>query len=112
MEYIGEPRWRKSTYSGNGGASCVEVADHDGMILVRDTKDHSSGPVHRYTPDQWRAFITSVRSCDLDLPLPSAVCSRTAGWPALGALLRPRGALSASGQVPGAKSGAMIASMR
>jgi hypothetical protein len=64
MEYIGDPRWRKSTYSGNGGASCVEVAGHDGMVLVRDTKDHGRGPVHLYTPDQWRAFITSVRSGD------------------------------------------------
>jgi hypothetical protein len=66
MEYIGDPRWRKSTYSGNGGASCVEVAGHDGMILVRDTKDHSRGPVHLYTPDQWRAFIVSVRTGDFD----------------------------------------------
>ena len=42
-------RWRKSTFSGANGGGCVEVADHDGMILVRDTKDHGRGPVHRYT---------------------------------------------------------------
>ena len=51
------PRWRKSTFSGANGGGCVEVAGHDGMILVRDTKDHGRGPVHRYTPDEWRAFI-------------------------------------------------------
>jgi Domain of unknown function (DUF397) len=62
MERIDDPRWRKSSFSGNGGASCVEVADHDGMILVRDTKDHGRGPVHRYTPEEWRAFVTSVRN--------------------------------------------------
>ena len=56
MEHIDDLRWRKSSFSGNGGASCVEVAGHDGMILVRDTKDHGKGPVHRYTPDEWRAF--------------------------------------------------------
>jgi hypothetical protein len=47
---------------GNGGASCVEVADYDGMTLVRDTKDHGRGPVHRRTPDEWRAFVASVRN--------------------------------------------------
>ena len=31
-------RWRKSTFSGANGGGCVEVADHNGMILVRDTK--------------------------------------------------------------------------
>lgn len=67
MERIDDPRWRKSSFSGNGGASCVEVAGHDGMILVRDTKDHGKGPVHRYTPDEWRAFIAGVRNGEFDL---------------------------------------------
>jgi hypothetical protein len=35
--------WRKSSYSGNGGSECVEVADNlvaeHGIILVRDSKD-------------------------------------------------------------------------
>lgn len=61
------PRWRKSTFSGANGGGCVEVAGHDGMILVRDTKDHGRGPVHRYTPDEWRAFIAGVRSGEFDL---------------------------------------------
>jgi Domain of unknown function (DUF397) len=67
MERIGNLRWRKSSYSGNGGASCVEVADHDGMILVRDTKDHGRGPIHRYTTDEWRAFVAGVRNGEFDL---------------------------------------------
>jgi Domain of unknown function (DUF397) len=33
-------RWRKSTFSGANGGGCVEVADHDGMIMVRDTTNH------------------------------------------------------------------------
>jgi hypothetical protein len=67
MERIDDLRWRKSSYSGNGGASCVEVAGHDGMILVRDTKDHGGGPVHRYTPAEWRAFVAGVRDGEFDL---------------------------------------------
>jgi hypothetical protein len=67
MERIDDLRWRKSSFSGNGGASCVEVADRDGMILVRDTKDHGKGPIHRYTPDEWRAFVAGVRNGEFDL---------------------------------------------
>ncbi len=63
-------RWRKSTFSGANGGGCVEVAGQDGIILVRDTKDHGRGPVHRYTPGQWRAFITGVRSGEFDLDKP------------------------------------------
>ena len=60
--------WRKSSHSGGNGGSCVEVGQaRDGMILVRDTKNRGGGPVHRYTPEQWRAFITGVRTGELDL---------------------------------------------
>lgn len=34
---------------------------------ARDTKDHGRGPVHRYTPDEWRAFIAGVRNGEFDL---------------------------------------------
>jgi hypothetical protein len=49
--------WRKSSFSGSQGGNCVEVARHDGMILVRDSKDHGHGHVHRFTPTSWRAFV-------------------------------------------------------
>ena len=45
MEHLGGYRWRKSSYSGNGGTDCVEVgarAEAD-RVLVRDTKDRG-GP--------------------------------------------------------------------
>jgi hypothetical protein len=54
-------RWRTSSYSGNGGGNCIEVASHDGMILVRDTKQRGQGPIHRYARDQWRVFVVSLR---------------------------------------------------
>jgi Domain of unknown function (DUF397) len=53
-------RWRKSSYSANGGGNCVEVASHDGMILVRDSKN--PGPVHRYTGAEWRTFLDRIRN--------------------------------------------------
>jgi hypothetical protein len=67
MEHVDDLRWRKSSFSANGGASCVEVAGHNGMILVRDTKDHGQGPVHQYTPAEWRAFTAGVYSGEFDL---------------------------------------------
>jgi len=54
-----ESAWRKSSYSGTQGGNCVEVAGHDGMILVRDSKDN--GHVRRFTPASWRAFVAVVR---------------------------------------------------
>jgi hypothetical protein len=60
-------RWRKSTFSGANGGGCVEVAGHDRMILVRDSKDHGRGPVHRYSTEEWRAFIACVRNGEFDL---------------------------------------------
>ncbi len=62
MEHIDGLNWRKSSYSGGNGGACVEVASHDGMILVRDTKDYGHGAVHRYDPAVWRAFIADVRN--------------------------------------------------
>jgi hypothetical protein len=52
--------WRTSSYSGNGGQNCVQVAE-DGAILIRDTKDCERGPVLRVSPDAWQAFTDSLR---------------------------------------------------
>jgi len=66
MEDIEGPKWRKSSFSGNGG--CVQVGQAtDGTIVVRDTKDHGHGPVHRYTTAEWRAFVAGVRNGEFDL---------------------------------------------
>jgi len=53
--------WVKSSYSGNEG-DCVEVADlPDGGRAVRDSKD-PSGPVLRFTAEEWKAFMGRIRS--------------------------------------------------
>jgi hypothetical protein len=54
-----ESNWRKSSYSGDNGGECVEVATA-GTVLVRDTADRN-GPVLTFTPDAWRAFAKSIR---------------------------------------------------
>ena len=51
--------WRKSSFSGNGGATCVEVGNAD-RVLVRDTQDRT-GPVLRFAPEAWRRFAEVVK---------------------------------------------------
>jgi hypothetical protein len=54
-----ESNWRKSSYSGDNGGECVEVASASGSVLVRDTTDQT-GPVLAFTVDEWRAFVSTV----------------------------------------------------
>jgi Domain of unknown function (DUF397) len=60
MEDNIKPGWRTSSYTGNGGGNCVEVADQPARVLVRDTKDRT-GPALRFSPDAWRAFIAQLK---------------------------------------------------
>jgi hypothetical protein len=58
-------RWVKSSLSFANG-NCVEVASLAGEhIGVRDSKD-VTGPVLRFTPDEWHAFIGGVRNGEFD----------------------------------------------
>lgn len=54
-------KWRKATYSSNGGANCVEVADHGNRVLIRDAQDRT-GPMLRLSPDVWRSFTGQVKT--------------------------------------------------
>ena len=57
--------WIKSSLSLAQG-SCVELASlPDGGVGVRDSKD-PSGPVLRFTPDEWRAFLAGARNWEFD----------------------------------------------
>ena len=61
METIG-PHWRKSSYSGNGGGNCVEVAlNLSGVVAVRDSKN-PDGPVLTVSRAEWARFISYLRA--------------------------------------------------
>ena len=51
--------WRKSSYSSNGGATCVEVGQAN-MVLVRDTTDRDGGTL-TFTPDAWARFTARLK---------------------------------------------------
>ncbi|WP_149825528.1 DUF397 domain-containing protein [Streptomyces tailanensis] len=55
-------RWRKSSYSGNTGGDCVEVAHGcpTGAVPVRDSKN-PSGPVVTVGASAWQAFVDGLR---------------------------------------------------
>jgi Domain of unknown function (DUF397) len=64
--------WRKSTFSGSQ-ANCVEVADHNNAVLLRDTKDRT-GPVLRFTPAAWRDLTTRIKAGSCLVLAISATC--------------------------------------
>jgi hypothetical protein len=52
--------WRKSSYSGNGGGNCVEVASDRPSVLVRDSKD-PAGPRLAVSGDAWSSFVRGIK---------------------------------------------------
>lgn len=57
--------WIKSSLSFSN-SNCVEVASLPaGEIGVRHSKD-SEGPVLRFTPGEWQAFLGGVRNGEFD----------------------------------------------
>lgn len=57
--------WKKSKLSGPNG--CVEVAFVGDRVAVRDSKDRH-GPILKFTPTEWKAFIGGVRDGEFELP--------------------------------------------
>ncbi|MFG1671792.1 DUF397 domain-containing protein [Streptomyces sp. Y7] len=53
--------WRKSTYSGNEGGSCIEVLDgYPTGVPVRDSKV-PQGPALVFLSASWTSFVTAVK---------------------------------------------------
>ena len=51
--------WRKSSYSGANGGSCVEVASAE-QVLVRDTTDRH-GITLQFATTAWQEFTRRLR---------------------------------------------------
>ena len=60
MEAIDRAPWRKSSYSGTNGGDCVEAADMNSRVLVRDTTNRR-GMVLSISPDAWSRFTGTLR---------------------------------------------------
>jgi hypothetical protein len=60
--------WRTSSFSGENGNSCVEVAPLADGLVVRDTKDSGRGPVLQFGAGEWAAFVAGVNAGEFDRP--------------------------------------------
>jgi hypothetical protein len=56
--------WVKSSLSYANG-NCLEVSDLGSEVGVRNSRDRK-GPVLRFTPDEWQAFLGGVRNGEFD----------------------------------------------
>jgi uncharacterized protein DUF397 len=57
--------WIKASASDSNG-SCVEMRRHAGMVEVRDTKDRGTGPILRFTGDEWAAWLDGAKHGEFD----------------------------------------------
>jgi hypothetical protein len=54
--------WRKSSYSGSEGGSCLEVLDdHPAGVPVRDSKA-PEGPAVVFPSAGWASFVAAVKN--------------------------------------------------
>ncbi|WP_328824738.1 DUF397 domain-containing protein [Streptomyces sp. NHF165] len=53
------PAWFKSSYSGDGGGNCVEVARADSTVHIRDSKV-VGGPLLNVSRAGWSSFVASL----------------------------------------------------
>jgi hypothetical protein len=57
--------WIKSGRSG-GGNQCVQLRTRTGGIEVRDSKAGDRGPILRFTPAEFAAFLDGARKGEFD----------------------------------------------
>ncbi|GAA4234772.1 hypothetical protein GCM10022254_40440 [Actinomadura meridiana] len=58
--------WRKSSHSGNGGDTCVEMARTPHSVAVRDSED-PDGPRHSYALPAIKSLFADIRHGRYDL---------------------------------------------
>lgn len=61
--------WIKARRSGEG-PNCVQLRTREGGIEVRDSKAGESGPILRFTPAEFAAFLDGAQHGEFDHLLP------------------------------------------
>jgi hypothetical protein len=57
--------WTRSSFCAD--ASCIEVAEIDELIAVRDSKD-TKAPILLFTKVEWNNFRTALINGEIELP--------------------------------------------
>jgi hypothetical protein len=58
-----EPSWRRASFCASN--ECVEVAQRNSMIILRDSTQ-PRGSMLRYAARDWGAFVRSIKSGKFD----------------------------------------------
>lgn len=61
LDVAPEDDWFKSSYSNDTGGSCVEIADLDHQVGIRDSKKRN-GPALVVPAAAWASFVGLMRS--------------------------------------------------
>lgn len=59
-------QWRKSSFSEDSDGNCLELASHEGQILLRES-DEPGVRVH-VTPRALRTFLARAKAGEVGLP--------------------------------------------
>ncbi|MGW2632631.1 DUF397 domain-containing protein [Streptomyces chattanoogensis] len=59
-----EIRWHKSSFSADPEGNCIELASHEGDVLMRESDEPSA--VMKITPAKLGAFLASTKAGKLD----------------------------------------------
>ncbi|HYN97772.1 MAG TPA: DUF397 domain-containing protein [Pilimelia sp.] len=57
-------RWRRATRCDH--ANCVEIAEAQDYVHMRDSKASGSAPVLTFTQAEWRSFIAATKAGEFD----------------------------------------------
>jgi len=58
--------WHKSSRSGGNGGNCVEVAEFDTAVAVRDSKQPDGGML-LFSHNEWSSFVNATKKGEFDL---------------------------------------------
>lgn len=61
---VNQARWHKSSLSTD--TNCVEMAQVDGYVAIRDSKNPDKSALI-FTKDEWRAFVGGVHQNEFDV---------------------------------------------
>lgn len=58
--------FRKSSFSNSSGGHCLLVAEKEGIVAVRNSKDPTKKTIV-FTRDEWSAFIRGAKAGEFDI---------------------------------------------
>ena len=56
--------WQKASFCQNG--ECVEIAAHNGMVMMRKSNEPNSARLY-FTPEEFSSFLRGAKAGEFDL---------------------------------------------